>query len=238
MKISRRNFIKIEKNTLGPMIPHNKIEIKLMDPQPKRRHPTHDRLVEAAISLMSEHLPENISVDMILRQSGVSKGSMYHHFENLADLLETALIHNFASTVDSNIALMRNLLDNARTGSEFYHYINQFNALTQSQARVDTRFDRIRLISLVHKNARLAQRLAGEQARLTNGYAELFRIAQSKGWMDTDFDPGAASVLIQAYTLGKVVDDVVDTPMDPDAWHNLIMKIVVRVFGVTPPPEK
>ena len=78
---------------------------------------------------------------------------------------------------------------------------------------------------------RLAARLAGEQARLTDALADLFRLAQSRRWMSRRFDPHAAAVLIQAYTLGRIVDDVVGSPMDPDAWNAIVNQIVDRVFG-------
>jgi hypothetical protein len=38
-------------------------------------------------------------------------------------------------------------------------------------------------------------------------------------------------VLIQAYTLGKIVDDVVDNQMDALAWNALIGLIVDRTLS-------
>lgn len=186
------------------------------------------------MDLMRDDIPENISADMILRHSGVSKGSMYHHFRNLAELLETALLRNFSRSVDSNIALMRDLMVSARTRTEFFLHIKQFNTVTQSRDRREARFDRVRLLSLATRNPPLAEKLALEQDRLTRGYADLFAIAQAKGWLDEDFDPVAAAVLIQAYTLGKVVDDMTQSPMNDEAWNALIMKIVIKVFGASP----
>jgi hypothetical protein len=48
--------------------------------------------------------------------------------------------------------------------------------------------------------------------------------------MNNDFSPQAAAVLIQAYTIGKIVDDVTTEPTDPAAWESLIMKIITKVL--------
>ncbi len=36
---------------------------------------------------------------------------------------------------------------------------------------------------------------------------------------------------MQAYTLGKVVDDIVDEPMSETAWSHLINQVVDLVFA-------
>lgn len=198
------------------------------------RHPTSERLINSTIELLQEFLPEEISTDLVLQHSGVSRGSLYYHFEDLSDLLETAMVRVFSETVDYNIALIAGLIDQANSATDFYRATEQFNQVTQAPERHEVRFERIRLLGFACKNPRMAEQLAAEQLRLTESYAQLFRTAQAKGWMDQDFDPGAAAVLIQAYTLGRAVDDLVSEPVDPEAWNRLIMKIVVKVFGVNP----
>lgn len=197
-------------------------------------HPTYERLVISTIELMKDHLVEEISTDMVLQHSGVSRGSLYHHFEDLSDLLETAMVHVFAEAVDHNTALIRGLIEQATDAADFYRAAQHFNEVTQDPSRRDVRFERFRLIGFACKNPRMSEKLATEQARLTESYADLFRTAQARGWMHDDFDPTAAAVLIQAYTLGRAVDDLVAKPVDPAAWNSLIMKIVTRVFGASP----
>ena len=52
-------------------------------------HPTKTHLIETAVALLEEKMPHEIAVDEILEKSGISKGSLYHHFEDLAELLES-----------------------------------------------------------------------------------------------------------------------------------------------------
>ena len=199
----------------------------------KKKHPTYEKLVHATLELLQDHLAEDVSTEMVLQHSGVSRGSLYYHFEDLSDLLETAMVAFFSEIVDENIALIAGLIDQASSAAEFFRATEQFNQVTQAPERRDVRFERIRLLGFACRNPRMAKKLAAEQSRLTDSYAQLFRIAQEKGWMHDDFDPRAAAVLIQAYTLGRSVDDLGAEPVDPQAWNSLIMKIVTRVFGAS-----
>lgn len=207
---------------------------KARDAQRKKPHPTAELLVSTVIDLMRDRLPEDISVDLILDTSGISKGSLYHHFEDLGDLLETAMVRQFSHMVDGNIDLMRQMLNSATNAAEFFQATVQFNTLTQTPERRNSRFERARLLGVAYASPRFAAKLEVEQDRLTGAYAEMFQIAQDRGWMTADFDPRAGAVLIQAYTLGKIVDDVASAPVPMEAWNSLIMKIVTRVFGTKP----
>ena len=55
--------------------------------------------------------------------------------------------------------------------------------------------------------------------------------AETKGWININVDPHAAAVLVQAYTLGKVVDDISPQQIDEQAWVDLISQLVDRLFG-------
>lgn len=47
----------------------------------------------------------------------------------------------------------------------------------------------------------------------------------------TDFDPRAEAVLIQANTLGRIVDDITTEQVDPNSWDQLITRLIERVLA-------
>jgi AcrR family transcriptional regulator len=193
-------------------------------------HPTKAKLLAAATALSQTHHPDAVTIDMVLEHSGVSKGSLYHHFEDFSDLIETVLVNLFTMSVDGNIAAISQVFASATTRAEFVAGLARVTHETQGAALRSVRFRRARLLAYAESRPRLMQKMQAHQARLTRAYTGLFRRAQDNSWFNTDFDPHAAAVFIQAYTIGKIVDDVSNDPIRPEAWEDLIMKIVERVF--------
>jgi AcrR family transcriptional regulator len=197
----------------------------------RSRHPTRDKLLDVVVALLETHLPQTITSEMVLKQSGISRGSLYHHFQDFAELLELAMVHSFAVNVDRSIAALTSVLLSATKKADIYTGMEKVTAATQGPGLRAARFQRARLISFSEDNPRLSKSLAVEQQRLTDAITDLIREAQMRGWMNKTFDPYAAAVLIQAYTLGKIVDDISLTPMSEEAWNSLIVRLIQKVFG-------
>ena len=194
-------------------------------------HPTRDRLLRAAVELTAEHLPQSITSEMVLEKAQVSRGSLYHHFSDLSELLELAMIQGFAVGVDESIAGLTKVLSTSKNKDEFIKRLFTVTKNTQLRSLKKLRFQRARLIAFTEDNPRLANLLASEQQRLTDAMTALFSKAQEKGWFGNSFDPRSAAVLVQAYSLGKLIDDIVPNPMSEDGWNNLINQVVSRVFA-------
>lgn len=207
---------------------------KLMPAAPEKprttSHPTKEILLWTVTQLLESSVLETITVDLVLKESGVSRGSLYHHFEDFSDLLEQALVHRFASSVDKSIAMLSKVVLSSTNKQQAIAALHKATGQTTSAALAEVRFERARLISASPGNPRLSKRLSVEQWRLTSALADLFREMQNKGWMSTAFDARAAAVLIQAYALGKIVDDIVEDKMSEQAWNQLINRVIDKVF--------
>jgi len=82
-------------------------------------HPTRERLIETMAGLLDQKAPENINVDEVLSVSGISKGSLYHHFEDFSDLLEVAYLRRFAAYVDQSCDSIADVLTTSTSRDEF-----------------------------------------------------------------------------------------------------------------------
>jgi AcrR family transcriptional regulator len=196
----------------------------------KRVHPTKALLIATTVTLLDTKLPNEIAVDEILEASGISKGSLYHHFEDLGELLEIAQVERYAAWVDRSVDALVQMISTVKTREDLVHGLKVITRFTQDPKYSHTRFQRARAIASAEHNPRFKKRLAEEQMRLTEALIDLINEARNKGLYASDFDAHAGAVLVQAYTLGMIVDDFVEKQMDPEAWYSLIDKVVDRVF--------
>lgn len=200
----------------------------------KRIHPTKEKLIETMAELMNERALHEIQVDDVLRESNISKGSLYHHFENFEDLTEAALIARFSNSVDLSIELVAGAVNEAKTAEEFLERIIYVTTVTQGPERAQFRLERARVIGLSINSPKLAELLQTEQDRLTEAMTDVVREGQIKGWVSDKFDAKTIAVFMQAYTLGRVIDDVA-SPMHSvkgDDWNEVINTAVKSLLAI------
>lgn len=194
-------------------------------------HPTRERLITTVVMLLDERDPSRITVDEVLTESGISKGSLYHHFEDYSDLIEAALIRRFSRTVDWSIESITTMLTEARNREDVLKGLRRITEETQNASLRPIRAERIRALGLATTSERFRVALGAEQQRLTSALADLWRETQDRGLFVRDLDPYAAAVFIQSYTLGQVVNDITDEQMDPQAWIDLVDRITRLAFA-------
>lgn len=193
-------------------------------------HPTKKLLVTTAVNLLDTKAPSEISVDEILETSGVSKGSLYHHFVDLEDLLIAAQVTRYARYVDLSIEMMTPMLSTAKNPTALYEALCSATATTQAKSRMQVRVDRARAISSAATNPKFAEALGREQDRLTGALTDLVQEVINKGLFKPDLDAKAIATFIQTYTLGIIIDDLNPHPLEADAWVEIINRVIHDTF--------
>ncbi|MEY3277978.1 MAG: hypothetical protein RLZZ426_464 [Actinomycetota bacterium] len=196
----------------------------------KVQHPTKAKLIATVVELMQTEHSESLNVEQVLDLSGISRGSLYHHFEDFFELLEAAEIEAFSLYVDLSVERLSEMLQNAKTSEDFVKGIRKATRATQDPALTELRGHRISAIARATNNERFRTAIGVEQQRLTDSITDLFRESQEKNLTSPNYDPHAAAVFIQAYTLGRIVDDITPNRVEPEAWIQLIDSIVEKVF--------
>jgi AcrR family transcriptional regulator len=196
----------------------------------REAHPTRELLLATTVELLDAFAPEEITSEQVLAESGVSRGSLYHHFEDFGALVAAAQVARFADFVDESIATLTGALTTATDLDAFLEGVQRVTEATQAPERAVQRMERIGAIAAAGSDERMRRMLGAEQARLTDALTDLIREAQERGLYRRDFDARACAVLIQAYTLGRIVDDIVEESVDPAAWNELIMQVITRVL--------
>jgi AcrR family transcriptional regulator len=204
--------------------------MSLINPMPQTIHPTKARLIETAAEILEGQLPEVVQVDEILDKSGISKGSLYHHFEDLGELLEAAQVARYAAWVDRSISLIVPVLSGAKNRDDIIEGLAKLTTYTQSPDYKATRFSRARTLANSESSERFTKALGLEQDRLTTALEDLVSEAKNKGLFKQELDSRIIAVFIQSYTLGKIVDDIVPVPMAQEKWDAFILDMLIATM--------
>lgn len=197
-----------------------------------KMHPTRAALVTDVVNRLDGSQPQEILSEAVLQSTGISRGSLYHHFENFDHLIETALVVRYARYMDQSIRLIEEILESNFTKDEFLSRLEFLIRITQDPERRSFRLERARILAAAEGNPRFERVLGREANRLTSAFTELIKDAMGRGYLRQDNDPQAVSVLIQAYTLGRIVDDFNhENPVDFEQSISLIYRIVREVIA-------
>ena len=192
-------------------------------------HPTRDLLVDTVLELLkNEHLSE-VTSEEVLAKSGISKGSLYHHFDDFDDLLEVAEVKRFSLLVDATVSKLAEMLS-ATSEEDFIAALEDFNRSTYGEDYKKIRLIRLKAVTHAGLTDRMKSRLKIEQDRLTMAVADMCQEAQFRGWTSTRFAPKTISVFLQAYTLGLIVNDYTDSPVEENDWLSLLSTILKDVI--------
>jgi AcrR family transcriptional regulator len=194
-------------------------------------HPTKRALVQTVLDQLKTKKPSDLTSELILETSGISKGSLYHHFEDFDDLIETAQVFRYAAYVDQSIHILTKVFQTAKNRDEMLTELKQLTKFTQSPNLVSQRMDRATSISLANANPRMMQKLNAQQDRLNEALIDIFREARDRGWINKEIDLHAGAVFIQAYTLGIIINDVSGKKLDNKAWTDLIDLFASKIIA-------
>ena len=188
-------------------------------------HPTKVHLTEAAATLIDELGSQGFTVEQLLEKSNISKGSLYHHFEDFHDVIMQAQVLRFARYVEDDITALTNVLLASTSREDMFGRLDLISRATHDPARSGRRADRIEILAGARHSEKMKNALGPTQARLTGAIADLVREMKAKEFVSENLDPGSVAVFIQAYSLGLIVNDVSNEPIDLEEWHAMISRM-------------
>ncbi|MEI6216983.1 MAG: TetR/AcrR family transcriptional regulator [Actinomycetes bacterium] len=201
-------------------------------------HSTKERLISYTASLLSEKPGSEIKIDQVLAVSGISKGSLYHHFEDFSELVETAQLKLFCETVDNKITQLTKILDQVQSEEEMK---KDFRILIRStdegKSKVEL-FNQLDPLCRSLHSERLKKEMRFEQERLTQRWVLLFEECARRGGGKPELNPRAVALLVQGMLMGRLFDEVSLIQVDLNAWHQVVDLVFESLFFATSPAEK
>ena len=200
-------------------------------------HPTRHLIIQAAARILKTVGVARFHMDDVLAETGLTRGAVYHHFQSVEDLVESALLATFVEGVEANLTFVRNVMSSATSFDQFRNGILKANVLYASNENLRAvRILRAHALAATGSGERMASALAEQQQRLTDTYIDVITEAQRKGWAQQQLSPEALAVFIQAYSFGVILDDVSTRHIQPDRWAELIANFFDKCVFISPSP--
>lgn len=194
------------------------------DPDDTRR-----RILDATIAIIDEQGERAVRVADVARAAGIVTSAIYHHFRDRNALVNAARADQYRGRLLSDALALDDVLALDDSG-------RQAAALAALVVRPDDpdrqkhRWDRIAALAAAEHHPDLRDELAELQRAVTDRYTAVVDQAKEQGWIDAEVDSRSVAVLLQAVSLGLVVADLdADRPLDPDAWLDLLTRVVSAV---------
>jgi AcrR family transcriptional regulator len=193
-------------------------------------HATHRALIDCGVELAKEFGMYSFTVEQLLTKSGISKGSLYHHFEDFNDLVECVQVRIFTEYVALDISAIQKALDAATDREKFVQLISAITRAAMQPLRSVSRIQRARIISATQGRERFAARIAHEQQLLNDQMTRVISVGQERGWVPSHFDAQALALFVQGYAFGLILNDVAEARVNPEELITVIDSVIANLL--------
>jgi AcrR family transcriptional regulator len=164
-------------------------------------------LLQFGIEELSQSGPINFNLENVLRESGVSRGSLYHHFGNRMGLIARCEAVLLKQSLKADNEGVRLLISMGISGKELFAVLSEQIRMNGSVEAVARRQQRIRTLGMAVEDEGLRQMLTDAQDKGSRFFAETLAIAKDRGLIQPVGDLDALSYLIQSMFLGRILVD-------------------------------
>lgn len=192
------------------------------------------RMIDSALNVILEHGIDAVRIDDIVAEVGVTKGSLYWHFEDREALVKAALAEHIRRLNEETVEGVSNAIRTATDKDDYLGRISMLLADPFDAEQVRERWQRLTVLVETRNDPTLREMMRDVQARNLELFVELMTEARNQGVLRTDVDPRAVAVALNAMYLGSNIIDVLgDHAPSPDAWWGLISLFIGTLF----PPD-
>lgn len=190
-------------------------------PTQQRAQATVRAAIEATVDLLERAPEREVTLEAIRRRSGVSQGSLTHHFGGREGLIAAAHVERYGQSCRADEQFLHQL-DGVLTDSDRL-ITTLLGMLDQmlSPERQHGRWLRLSAIAAAFGDRDLTTTLSRRYTGLTDRLTHVVAQAHASGLLRPDVDARTTALMLTMQAQGLVLDDISGLPVERSAWNHM-----------------
>jgi AcrR family transcriptional regulator len=190
-----------------------------------------ERIVEFAEHELVEHGVAGFNLTRVIEQSGVSRGSVYHHFINREGTIAAVETKRLIEDLNNANNVLRTFVTNATSVNEILDGVKFLLESTATEEARETR--RRRNVTTVTARAIpvLAQVISLREAEGDAHVAETIRLAAERGIFHPRLPARGIAHFVSSLFAGRLVVDMLNDPEADAAWIDVTIEALRHLLA-------
>jgi AcrR family transcriptional regulator len=190
-----------------------------------------ERIVEFAEHELVEHGVAGFNLTRVIEQSGVSRGSVYHHFINREGTIAAVETKRLIEDLNNANNVLRIFVTNATSVNEILDGVKFLLESTATEEARETR--RRRNVTTVNARAIpvLAQVISLREAEGDAHVAETIRLAAERGIFHPRLPARGIAHFVSSLFAGRLVVDMLNDPEADAAWIDVTIEALRHLLA-------
>jgi len=198
--------------------------------RPARSRSTRERVLDVVADLLEAGGEAAVRIDEVRDGAGVSIGSIYHHFGDRDGLIVSAQVRLFSRYTEAEIVALSDIVQRAEDGRAFRRAVRTLTLQTSSGLRVAERWIRIGVLASTVGRVELRDEIRHLQTTLMDAFQAHVAQGQARGFFRSDLDARAIAQFVEAYSLGRALNEVDERPVPDEDWERVVWAALEGLF--------
>jgi AcrR family transcriptional regulator len=184
-----------------------------------------ERILAAALEILESDGEAALKFAEIAARADVAISVITHHFATREGLLSAVHAQRFAGLTEPDLGVVRRLAQAAHDREELEAGMAALTDAIVDAGRASVRLARIMSIGATHGRPELEAAIRRTATQLLDELEHGIVIAQAKGLLDRKVNARVFATLVQTYSLGMIVADLDETPVDRTELARMIDRL-------------
>jgi AcrR family transcriptional regulator len=188
-------------------------------------------LIDAALDIIVANGIDALRIEDVCERVGVTKGSLYWHFQDRQGLIREALFEQLRRLSAEQIEALDEAIDSGASRDEYLMRVAGTLVDPFDPEEAEARWQRWEMLATTRRDPELRDVMADLQRRHQRYLVSIMSKAQERGILRRDADPAAVAAAINALALGSNnLSFLAEDGPTPDAWNGLILLLIDLLF--------